>query len=110
MKIPHRAVHDEKAPIRAAASDRTAGIRSVVIRVIRWSLVVGTMNRESAFGVDRRLLPICSHSPRAHEKRRDRPKRDQSRHFQVDTWQDSTRTLLILWGMDLMGVVVDRTQ
>ena len=39
----------------------------------------------------------------------DRPKRGRSRCLQVDTWHDSTRTLLILWRVDLMGAVVDRT-
>src|SRR5262249_49823153 len=38
-----------------------------------------------------------------------RPIAGESGHFQVDTWQDSTRTLLILWRMDLMGAVRDQT-
>ena len=39
----------------------------------------------------------------------DRPKRGRKRHFQVDTWQDSTSPLLILWGMDLKGAVAEPT-
>src|SRR5262249_38415797 len=38
-----------------------------------------------------------------------RPITGELRHFQVDTWQDSPRTPLILWRMALMGAVVVRT-